>query len=201
KITTAAYVPGARSGLWDSFVERTLPNEEVRDYVQRIAGSSLVGNPVDQRFYLVQGPGATGKSTFLNTLCDVLGDYGTEINPDTLLARKGDPVVRNDLARLVGMRYVMAVEPPKDKSWDISTIKAMTGGDPIVARYLYHEPFSFKPQFVLLVGVNDMPSASADDGAFWRRARRVVFDMVVPEDQRDRDLPQKLKAPEARSGV
>jgi putative DNA primase/helicase len=66
----------------------------------------------------------------------VLGDYGTEINPDTLLARKGDPVVRNDLARLVGMRYVMAVEPPKDKSWDISTIKAMTGGDPIVARYL-----------------------------------------------------------------
>jgi putative DNA primase/helicase len=46
-----------------------------------------------------------------------------------------------------------------------------------------------------------MPSASADDGAFWRRARRIVFDMVVPEDQRDRDLPEKLKAPEVRSAV
>ena len=201
KISPAVYVPGARSELWERFLVTALPNEEVRDYVQRVAGSALIGAPSDQRFYLAQGPGSTGKSTFLNAVRNTLGDYAGAIDSDSLLKKAGDSGIRNDLASLEGLRYVMAVEPQEGKGWNAELLKQMTGGDPLKVRFLYREHFTYVPQFTLFVGANTLPAVPASDGAFWRRLRRIVFDTVIPAEQRDRTLPEKLRAPEGQYAI
>src|SRR5262249_19747693 len=201
KMSPAVFVPGAQSDLWNGFIAVALPREDVRDYVQRVAGSALIGSPTDQRFYLVQGPGSTGKSTFLNAVRAAMGDYAGCIDSDSLLKKKGDAGIKNDLAALEGLRYVMSVEPQEGKGWNAELLKQLTGGDPLKVRYLYKEFFTFVPTFVLFVGANEMPAVPASDGAFWRRLRRIVFDTIIPADQRDRTLPDKLREPEVQSAI
>jgi putative DNA primase/helicase len=70
----------------------------------------------------------------------------------------------------------------------------MTGGEPITARFMRQNFFSFKPKFKLWLVANDRPRVRGTDDAFWRRVRVLPFSIKIPDRDLDQYLPDKLHA-------
>jgi putative DNA primase/helicase len=177
-----------------SFLDQALGGDsELIGYMQKAVGYTLTGDTSEQVFFLPHGPGQTGKSTFLHLIREMLGDYGLHTPSDTLLDKKYDNSIPADLARLAGARMVTAVEANWTRQVDEARLKAMTGGDPITARFMRQDFFQFTPEFKLWFAVNDFPGVRGTAGAFWRRVRVIPFEVQVSQEQRDSKLNEKLR--------
>src|SRR5262249_3620969 len=110
KCAPVAYDPEAPCPTWEVFLHRILAgNAELIRFVQKAVGYSLTGSTEEQCLFMLYGTGANGKSTFIQAIRALLGDYAQQTPTETLLSKSGDGV-RNDLARLQGARFVAAVE-------------------------------------------------------------------------------------------
>jgi putative DNA primase/helicase len=193
RASPVVYAPGARSQLWQEFLGKiTAGDEELEGFLQRAAGYSLTGSTAEEKLFFAHGPAATGKSTFLESLKAVLGEYATTTDFETLLKRKGDRGIPNDIARLAGTRLVVSIEVDEGKQLAAGLVKQLTGGDTVTARFLRKEFFEFKPQFKLWLAANDRPQVSATDSGIWRRIVQIPFTVEIPEGERDRSLKQRL---------
>ena len=161
---------------------------------QKAVGDSLTGDMSEQVFFFVYGRGNNGKSTLVNLIRDMLGDYGLHIQTETLLVKQYDNAIPADLARLAGARMVTASEANANRHLDEAKIKGMTGGEPITARFMRQNFFQFEPEFKLWFVANDRPRVRGTDEAFWRRVRVIPLTIKIPEAERDPDLPTKLRA-------
>lgn len=193
RITGAGYVPGARSDLWEKCLETWLPDPEVRDFVQRAVGYSLIGEVREHVLLILWGSGANGKTVFTQTILRVLGEYAVQTPAETLITNRSSSIP-NDLARLVGVRFVAATESEENGRLSEGRIKAMTGGDRIAARFMRAEWFEFDPTFTVWLSTNHMPVVRGTDEGIWRRIKLIPFDVRIPEDQRDPELASKLAA-------
>jgi len=191
-MTACAYDPAADAPLWDAFLAQILPDAAVRAFLQRAVGYSLTGDVSEQVLFLLYGTGANGKSTFIEILRDMLADYARQAEFSTFLARESD-TIRNDLARLRGARFVSAVEAADGRRFSEALVKSLTGGDMIVARFLHREYFEFRPTFKLFLACNHLPRIRATDAAIWRRVRLIPFAVTIPEAERHRTLPERLR--------
>jgi putative DNA primase/helicase len=99
-----------------------------------------------------------------------------------------------EIVALVGARYVNVTEFKEDGRLDEGRLKALTGGDTIVARTLHAEPFEFEPEFKLFLGTNHKPLIRGTDNGIWRRVNLIPFEVQIPDDERDMRLPEKLAA-------
>lgn len=195
KLAPVAYDPAADAPTWRAVLERVLPDPEVRAYVQRAAGYSLTGSVAEQCLFFCYGTGANGKSTFLETLREVLGEgeYAKTAQPDLLLAKKQERHAV-ELADLRGMRLVSTIEAGEGRAWDEVRVKWLTGGDTISARLMYGNPFSFTPTHKFWIAANHKPRVAGRDLGFWRRVHLVPWTVTIPEAERDPDLRAKLRA-------
>ncbi|OBB10780.1 hypothetical protein A5731_22650 [Mycolicibacterium conceptionense] len=192
KITRAAYTPDADPGDWDRFLSTVLPDEDVRAYVQRQSGVALLGKVVEHVLPIWTGTGANGKSTAIGGLCWALGDYAMTAEPDLLLHREGaHPTGQMDL---MGRRLAVITETDEGRKFAEATMKRLTGGDTIKARFMRQDFVEFEPSHTAILVTNHLPTVSGDDPAVWRRIRVVPFDVVIPEAQRDGTLPERLQA-------
>lgn len=193
-LAPVSYDPDAPCRLFKKTLHRALKgNIKLKGYVQRAVGYSLTGNTTEQVCFFLHGPGKTSKSTIVNTIRGTLGKYGKHTPTETLLAKKFDSNISNDLARLKGARLVTAIEAHFNRDLDEAKIKAITGGEPITARFLFKEFFEFQPEFKLWLVSNDYPRVRDTSGAFWRRVRVIPFDVEIPDEDIDKELPEKLK--------
>jgi putative DNA primase/helicase len=167
-------------------------------FVQRAVGYSLTGSTNEQCLFILYGSGANGKSTFLNTISAMLGDYARQTPTDTLLVKRGDGI-SNDVARLHGARFVSAMEVDNGRRLAEAQVKQLTGGDLMAARYLYQEFFEFRPQFKLFMGVNHTPVIQGTDHGIWRRIHLVPFTVTIAKEDQDKRLVEELHA--ERSGI
>jgi putative DNA primase/helicase len=193
KLAPVVYDPRASCPRFELFLERILPSLALRRFLQRAVGYSLTADTREQVLFLLWGTGANGKSTLLEILRATLGDYARQADFATFLARKDD-TVRNDLARLVGARFVAAIEVESGRRLAEAAVKQLTGGDTIVARFLYREHFEFQPVFKLWLAVNHKPRIRGTDHAIWRRIRLVPFTVTISDEEQDKDLLAKLRA-------
>jgi putative DNA primase/helicase len=120
----------------------------------------------------------------------MMGDHAIHTPTETLMAKTYDNNIPNDIARLKGARMVTAIEATPGRQLDEARIKAMTGGDPLTARFMRAEWFTFTPDFKLWLVANDDPRVRSTDAALWRRIRVIPFDVVIPDRERDPDLPK-----------
>ncbi|MBI6630360.1 phage/plasmid primase, P4 family [Pontibaca salina] len=192
KLAGVAYEPDATCPVFDTFLSSTL-SQEVQQFVLRLFGYSLLGNPKEQVFAIFHGPGRNGKSTLIDIVAHVLGDYACNAEPSTFIRQK-NAGIRNDLARLKGARMVATSELATGEILDTALVKRINGGDIISARALYKEHFEFKPECVMFMTTNALPVIDGGDQALGRRLILMHFDRVVAEDSCDRDLPAKLRA-------
>jgi putative DNA primase/helicase len=202
KMARAPFVEGARSAVFDAYLEHaTEGNTELAGFLQRALGYSLTGDTSGQCLFMVIGVGGTGKTTLIEALKDLLGTYASTARAETLLERRNDEGPRNDLAAMNGMRLIGVSEIKKGKTLDHGVIKSLAGSDKISARFLYGEPFEFRPIAKLWLAANDAPRVDVEDTGMWRRIIRVPFNRVVPEAQRDADLPAKLGQADTLSAI
>ena len=99
-----------------------------------------------------------------------------------------------DLAMLRGARMVTAQETDEGRKWAEAKIKALTGGDPVTARFMHQNNFTFIPQFKLLIAGNHKPGLRAVDDAIRRRLHMIPFNAKITAEERDPELQEKLKA-------
>lgn len=195
KLAPVEYDPEATCPTWLAFLERvTGGDRQLQDFLQRAVGYSLTGDTSEQCLFLCYGTGANGKTTFLEALQALLGDYARKADFSTFLQRRGDSGPRNDLAALAGARFVVATEADAGKRLAEALVKELTGGDQVTARFLYGEHFTFRPQFKLWLAANHKPRITGTDYAIWRRIRLIPFAVTIPKEEQDPRLPAKLRA-------
>lgn len=125
--------------------------------------------------FLCVGDGRNGKSTLLNVLRKLLGDYADSAAFATFDAdRKGEAT--NDLADLRGKRLVTVSETNEDKRLDEARVKAVTGGDPVKCRFLFQEFFTYTPTWKLWMAVNHLPAIGGTDNGIWSRLHLIRFE-------------------------
>jgi len=204
KLAPVRYDPHARDPILDRYLADTTSEggEDFAAFLQRAAGYSLTGCTDEEAFFLILGPGASGKSTLIEALLAMLGDYAAKAGFDTFLERRDVGGPRPDVARLRGARLVAAVETSKSQHLAEQMIKELVGGDTITVRHLYREPFSFVPECKLWLAANNSPRITDTDSGIWRRLRHVPFEHVIPPERRDPSVKRHLtSSPEARSAL
>lgn len=202
KLADVAYDPDAKADAFHTFMDRILPNPTVLDFVQRWLGYSITALTVEQAFCLFYGEGANGKSTLVDLIARMMGDYSTSVPIDTLVAsggqKKGSEATP-DLARLPGARFVRTAEPKEGVAFDEALIKGLTSDEAIPVRRLHGEFMDIWPTFKINISANRKPPIKGDDDGIWRRVNLVPFDVQIPKEERDKQLGTKLWA--ERSGV
>jgi putative DNA primase/helicase len=180
KLCPTRYIPGARSELWERFLRDVfLEDQELIAYMQRALGYSITGETREQKLFICWGKGANGKTTLFAVVRDVVGsDYVEPVPPRALLADKDSDDAENARAALYGLRVGLLSETAEGGRLDAKQVKLLTGGDPVSARYLYHNPFSFTPTAKLWMFTNHKPRITDPSDAIWRRVVLVPFRAV-----------------------
>ncbi len=195
KLAPVDFNPAANCPTFEAFLFRIMDgNEGLIRFIQRAAGYSLTGDTSERALFILHGEGRNGKSTLLEVLASVLGDYAKRTPTDTLLAKQHAGGVPNDIADLRGARFVSASEADEGRRLAESTIKGLTGGDTITARFMRENYFSFAPEFKLWLGTNHRPVIRGTDEAIWDRIRLVPFAVRIPDHEQDKQLRAKLLA-------
>jgi len=184
---------GTKAPLWQTFLDRTFDgNREIISFMQRAVGYALTGHIREHKLFFLYGTGRNGKSVFLDTIFQIMGDYSKRSASQTFLDNKNEshPTA---LAGLMGARLVAGSELPAGKAWNESVIKDLTGGDVISARFMRQDYFDYMPQFTLFIAGNHQPAFRGIDEAIRARVVLVPFTQTIPESERDPKLSEKLK--------
>ena len=196
KIVPTGYDCGAHCSSWFRFLHRIFQrDQQLINFVHRAVGYSLTASVSEQCLFMLHGDGANGKSTLIETVLHLLGDYALMTPGDTLLAKRNDGIP-NDIARLQGRRFVAAIATDENRRLAESRIKSLTGGDTITARFMRAEFFDFQPEFKLWLATNHLPRVRGSDLAMWRRIRLIPFHYTFSEKETDPDFLKSLIATE-----
>ncbi len=194
KITNTEYSDNFQCPQWLAFLHQIFDNDqEMICYIQKALGYSLSGSTEEQCMFFCVGNGRNGKSTFLDIISDILGDYACNMQPETLMVKQYNNGANSDIARLRGARFVTSVEPNEGTRLNEGLIKQLTGGDRVTARFQYGHEFEYVPEFKIWMGTNHKPIIRGTDLGIWRRMHLIPFQVQIPEDQVDKNLKEKLR--------
>lgn len=189
--------PQATCPQFEGFMERVLPDEDMRAYVQRALGYSLLGDADQRSLFLICGPSGTGKSTLMATMELLFGGYGATAPSGTLRATgRESSAPSNDLHTLMGRRFVSTSETNEHTAYNEDLIKRLTGRDKVTSRKLYSEFVEWSPRCTIWLATNHPPRFSSDDDAIWRRAKIVPFNTVLLDDNEIADFAHNVLAQE-----
>lgn len=184
----------ATSPKFDEFLSEVMSGRaEMIEYLWRVLGYSLTGSYSERTFFILQGVGRNGKSTFVNVAQALLGEYARTAPISTFIKRqRPTDAPRDDIAFLAGTRMVVAQEADEEMTLDAALVKTLTGGDLFTARELYGKAFQFRPAFKLFLVTNHTPRIKESAQALWDRMHIVKFNYRIPEDRLDTQLTAKL---------
>ena len=200
KLAGVRYEPHAACPEFDRFLSRVQPSVGARRFLMQWLGHSLTGSTEEQKLVFMWGKGRNGKSTLIDTVADIAGDYGETVPIETFLDQgrgRNAGSATPDLAILPGVRLLRTSEPEKGAKLAEALIKLVTGGEPIQARHLNRDYFKFKPSFKLTISGNYRPQIAGADEGIWRRLMLVPWPVQIPAGERDLQLMAKLRAEKA----
>lgn len=182
---------------WLQFLEEVFQgNQEMIDYIQCVVGYSLTGYTVEQCMFQLCGNGSNGKSVFLNTIENIMGDYAVSLRTETICAKtfNSSGNATPEIAKMNGARLICTNEPDEGARMNEGFIKSLVAGDGIVARNLYGNEFEFTPTGKLWITTNYKLTIRGTDKGIWRRQRLVPFKREFTGSEVDKYLCEKLKA-------
>ncbi len=194
KLASVNFDPRAACPVFQRFMgEITCGDVDLARYIQKVIGYCLTGLANEQYLWVLHGLGSNGKTTFIETIKKIIGEYGRSADISTFTYKQSEQI-RNDLARLFDARVVTSVEAQEGKRLDESVVKQVTGGDPVTCRFLFKEHFEYIPKFKLFMVVNHLPHINGTDRGIWRRIKVIPFAASFEGKNKDKDLLQKLDA-------
>jgi putative DNA primase/helicase len=192
--TNIPFDPDAQCPQYEKFImDISGGDKELADYIQRCLGYSLTGETSEQCMFDCYGEGANGKSTLIETIRYVLGDYAYNA-PFATFEKKARSGIPNDVAAMAGRRFISAGETDEGVRLNESRMKALTGGDAIAARKLYGEWFEFAMRGKIWLAFNHKPEIVDDSHGMWRRIRLIPFTRKFDANSADKHLKEKLQA-------
>lgn len=196
-ITLSEYdTSGDAPELWLKFLEDvTHGDKDLMDYLQKCVGYSLGGSIQEQCAFFLYGLGNNGKSTFLDTIGEMLGTYSSNVQPETIMLKSSlsNSAANSDIARLKSARFVTSEEPTEGVRLNEGLVKQLTGGGKITCRFLYGDEFEYAPEFKLWIATNHKPVIRGTDIGIWRRIRLIPFEVNIPKEKVDKNLRYKLR--------
>lgn len=192
KVTRGGFERDAIGPNWDSFIMQVLPDEQVRAYLQRLVGVSLLGRVTEHKLPILTGTGRNGKGTFYKAISWALGDYSLTAVADLFMSNPNAHTTGQ--LDLMGKRFVVISESAEGARLDEAKMKRLTGGDTIRARRMRQDNIEFEPSHQAFFITNFLPNVRGDDPATWARLRVIPFDVVIPDDEQDVNLEIKLQA-------
>lgn len=197
KQTNAEFTDKVDAPEWESFLNQIFNNDQdLIHYIQKAVGYSLTGSVKEQVMFFLYGNGRNGKSVFIDTIADLLGNYAKTMQAESIMIRQSNGSANSDIARLEGARLVISSEPNEGVRLDEGLVKQLTGGDRVTARFLYGKEFEFEPEFKIWLATNHKPIIRGTDDGIWRRLMLIPFDVQIPDSKVDKDLKYKLKREE-----
>jgi putative DNA primase/helicase len=185
----------ARAPRWERFIAEVLDGQaELIGFLQRFLGYALTGHTREQVLALFWGAGGNGKGVLMHVLAHILGDYFANMSFATIELKQRS-TIPSDLAALEGRRLVTASESGEVRLNE-PRIKALSGCDPITARHLYGNPFTFTPSAKFILATNTKPVVADTSHGFWRRLKLVPFTRCFEGSARDEHLEDYLKTHE-----
>lgn len=177
RLAPVDYLPEAKCSRWRKQIEETLPDKDTAIYFQKWMGYSMVGDIAHQLVTFLEGQGSNGKSTLLEVICEIIGNYSATTGIETFLHDKNrsGSGPSPDLARLPGVRLVRTSEPEAGVRLSESRLKVWTGGEKMTARNLNKGFFEFRPRGKLTISVNVKPTIVGKDDGIRRRIRVIPF--------------------------
>lgn len=194
RMSSVEYTDKIDTPMWNEFLDQIFAGDkDLIRYIQKAIGYSMTGSTREQCAFFCFGNGRNGKSTFLEVINEIMGDYATNIQPETIMVQGQRGGANSDIARLKGARFVTTVEPDEGMRLKEGLIKQLTGGDKVTARHLYGKEFEFEPEFKLWMGTNHKPIIRGRDLGIWRRMHLIPFTVQIPDDKVDKGLKYKLR--------
>lgn len=205
KLAPVSYVPDATHPMLEKYLERIRAcSPEMADFLARCFGVALTGDASTESLFLLQGDGASGKTTLVEAIALMMGDYAAKLRFESFcLSKHGRSPggASPDLITLRGARLAYASEGDQSSKLDAGIVKELTGKEALTARALYKDPVTFGQTWKLWLVSNFDPKAESDDTGIWRRVIKLHFE-VVPADKRDPRLKEALaNDPAVRSAL
>lgn len=184
---------GKKPELWLRFLDDvTKGDKDLQRYLQKCVGYSLTGSVKEQCAFFLYGIGNNGKSTFIETIADMLGDYASNAQPETIMMKRSDSGGANsDIARLKSARFVSTEEPTEGVRLNEGLVKQLTGGGKVTCRFLFGDEFEYAPEFKIWIATNHKPVIRGTDVGIWRRIRLVPFEVNI--EHPDKQLKYKMR--------
>jgi putative DNA primase/helicase len=185
----------ARCPTWQAFVESAMCSDlQLALYLQRLVGYSITALTTEHVLAFFYGGGRNGKSTFVQTLRTMLGEYACAAPRDLLFEDKAGQRHPAELARLYGKRLAICAEIGEHTTLDEAKVKDLTGGDTVAVRRMREDFWDLEPTHTLFLSGNHKPTVRGDDLGIWRRIRLIPWLVTVDDGAVDIDLPTKLRA-------
>ncbi|MGW5402657.1 phage/plasmid primase, P4 family [Streptomyces sp. NPDC003952] len=192
------YDPEAKAPRWEQFLSECFPGDTaMTDYLRRLVGYGITGHATEQCYVMLHGSGGNGKSVFTTALFDVFGAVTASVGIETFLSagnQSDGSGASSDVASLRGSRLVLTSEAETGARLAEAKLKRLTGGDPITARFLYREPFTFMPSFLLMMSTNAVPEVRDNSDGIWRRVKIIEWRQKFTGARKDTGLSAKLRA-------
>ncbi len=184
----------AECPTWERFVEQAMGGKlELVLYLQRLVGYAITGLTTEHVLAFFHGEGNNGKSTFVEALLRMLGEYACAVPRELLIEdRNGAQRHPTELARLHGKRLAVCAETKDGDKLDEAKVKDLTGGTTIAVRRMNEDFWDLQPTHTFLMCGNYKPVVTGTDLGIWRRIRLVPWTVIVAQEDVDTDLPRKL---------
>jgi len=184
----------AECPIFKDFLDCVQPSKDVRRLLQQLAGIFLSGQPEIQRFIFLYGLGANGKSTFIELLAWIMGDYAHRIQTELLIQHQRNPQGPSpDIVAFKGKRLAFCQEVGEGQKLADARVKELTGGDSLTGRSLYSKSITFEPSHNLVMVGNHKPEIHDNSCGMWRRVLLIEWKVEIPPADRDPNLLNKLK--------
>lgn len=187
RVMGAPRVEGIRSTLWESTLQRFLPDPAVRQDFQTAVGYCMSGRGKEHMF-IAWGGTKRGKSTILGAVRAAFGEYAQTVDMESFTSTRPSSKggTREDLMALLGKRLAVASEASETQKLDAATLKMLLGGtDKMSIRGIFGHQIAVLPTFGLWLLTNELPKLDASDDAMWERLHVFKFDVYIPPEERD----------------
>lgn len=206
QISNVNYDANARCERWEKFIDEIMQRDmQSKSLLQEISGYCLSGSTSLECFVMLYGATTrNGKGTYNSVMFKMHNDYAKVLAPESLSAKgfynnSGAP--NEHIASLSGARYVSVSEPGENLVLNSDLVKTLTGGDPIKARFLHQNSFTYIPQFKIIINTNFLPKILDDTIFSSDRLVLLNFDKHFEREERDTNLKENLTSDESLSGI
>jgi putative DNA primase/helicase len=174
------YDPRATCPNWLAFQKKIAgAHEGLISYKQRAFGILLSGE-VPEILFIAHGEGSNGKTTELETISFILGDYAIAADATLLVSPKERGGATPEIVVLRGRRAVFVNETAAKDWLNEQRVKYLAGTDQMSGRNLYESPINWTPTHKPWLRTNHKPKIRGTDLGIWRRIHYVPYTCTIP---------------------